>query len=79
MHRRQWCPRCGQGWVKPYRVRGGEISFLLCEECDATWTPEQQPERGTFRDLSNRLNEAFGTTGQNINWWTRIEEPPEQT
>jgi hypothetical protein len=24
------------GMAKPYRVRGGETSFLLCEECDAT-------------------------------------------
>ncbi|CAJ0557379.1 unnamed protein product, partial [Mesorhabditis spiculigera] len=36
------CQRCNQGYVRAMRVRSTNISLWVCEECEATWTSQDE-------------------------------------
>ena len=69
------CQFCGQDWLRWYRMKGTELAFLLCPECDAVWSPGQDPTR----DPSNDLTEVVGNPVFRGTEWDLIEpcdDPP---
>lgn len=59
--RRDWCPRCDQGWVVYAKVLDHEVIkaafILVCEACEAAWVPGEAllPERAV------QLSAVFGS------------------
>ena len=57
--RREWCPRCGQGWVVYAKVLNPEVLALavtVCRECEATWLPGEV----LLTERSVPLSDVFG-------------------
>lgn len=42
------CPRCGQDWVERVRLTGLQRTVVMCPECDALWTNEQNISFSSF-------------------------------
>ncbi len=51
------CPRCGQGSVAAYSVKATSEVVQVCDECDAVWTTEVEPNATGFMTLEEFLAE----------------------
>ena len=45
------CPRCQQGDVQTYRLRATGELFQVCDECEASWLPSDEPTADHFLQL----------------------------
>ena len=49
------CQRCSQGYVRAMRVRSTNISLWVCEECEATWTSQDEVSASNFEDYGTLM------------------------
>jgi hypothetical protein len=63
------CPRCGQGWVLQYRIRGFAEIVNVCDECDALWKDGQEIAATNFVAMSTYLC-SLGLRGE----WKELQE-----
>jgi hypothetical protein len=56
------CNNCEQDWLRLYRIRGVEVKFYLCLECESVWPTSADLSVPTEHYLSEFL-ESFGLVG----------------
>lgn len=49
------CQRCSQGYVRAMRVRSTNILLWVCEECEATWTSQDEVSASNFKDYGTLM------------------------
>ena len=57
MTRKIICQHCGQDWLSSYRIKGRDVTFLLCAECESVWLPGQDLSQDTEAYLSEILGD----------------------
>ena len=59
-----WCPRCDQGWIGRFRYeKTGEV-VLVCEECEALWTDNENISADHFTDFTA----YFAAKNESVKW-----------
>lgn len=69
------CPRCVQGAVVRYEHDELDTAFLMCEECEAAWQPDEPVDRDRFRDVGVLL----ATYGLDEDWSKLRRVPPKRS